>query len=60
MHNFLYSIKDDINIIAIDIDSENTEILKKKFTGPANFQFLTDDILKSTYPLDIHFALSIL
>ena len=38
--------KDDINIIAIDIDSENTEILKKKFTGPANFQFLTDDILK--------------
>ena len=38
--------KDDINIIAIDIDSENTEILKNKFTGPANFQFLTDDILK--------------
>ena len=33
-------------MIAIDIDSENTEILKNKFTGPANFQFLTDDILK--------------
>ena len=31
--------KDDINIIAIDIDSENTEILKEKFTGPATFNF---------------------
>ena len=31
---------------AIDIDADNIETLKNKFKGPANFNFINEDILK--------------
>ena len=37
---------ENINITAIDIDANNIEILKNKFKGPANFNFINEDILK--------------
>ena len=37
---------ENINITAVDIDLENIEKLKKKFIGPASFEFLVGDILK--------------
>ena len=36
----------NINITAIDIDADNIETLKNKFKGPANFNFINEDILK--------------
>ena len=36
----------NINITAIDIDANNIETLKNKFKGPANFNFINEDILK--------------
>ena len=36
----------NINITAIDIDASNIENLKNKFKGPANFNFINEDILK--------------
>ena len=38
--------KENVNIIGIDIDKGNIEALKSKFKGPANFQFINEDILK--------------
>ncbi len=38
--------KENVNIIGIDIDEDNIEVLKSKFKGPANFQFINADILK--------------
>ena len=38
--------KKGVNIIGVDIDAKNIEILKTKFKGPANFQFINKDILK--------------
>ena len=37
---------ENINITAIDIDADNIETLKNKFKGPANFNFINEDILK--------------
>ena len=37
--------REKISIIGVDIDKNNIEILKNKFTGPANFKFIVDDIL---------------
>ena len=37
---------ENINITAIDIDANNIETLKNKFKGPANFNFINEDILK--------------
>ena len=37
---------ENINITAIDIDANNIEALKNKFKGPANFNFINEDILK--------------
>lgn len=37
--------REKISIIGVDIDKNNIEILKNKFTGPANFKFIADDIL---------------
>ena len=37
---------ENINITAVDIDPENIKKLKKKFEGPASFEFLVGDILK--------------
>jgi len=36
----------DIKILGIDIDHKNIEFLKMKFNGPANFDFINEDILK--------------
>ena len=38
--------KENVKIIGIDIDENNIEVLKSKFKGPANFQFINEDILK--------------
>ena len=38
--------REKISLIGVDIDKNNIEILKNKFTGPANFKFIVDDILK--------------
>tara|TARA_B100001250_G_scaffold414430_1_gene452778 strand:+ start:2242 stop:3009 length:768 start_codon:yes stop_codon:yes gene_type:complete len=38
--------KENVNIVGIDIDEGNIKALKTKFKGPANFQFLNEDILK--------------
>ena len=35
---------ENINITAIDIDADNIETLKNKFKGPANFNFINEDI----------------
>ena len=35
-----------VNIVGIDIDEENINYLKKKFHGPAQFNFIKEDILK--------------
>jgi 16S rRNA (adenine1518-N6/adenine1519-N6)-dimethyltransferase len=43
--------KKGVNIIGVDIDAKNIEILKTKFKGPANFQFINKDILK--YDLNV-------
>jgi 16S rRNA (adenine1518-N6/adenine1519-N6)-dimethyltransferase len=40
----------NVHIIGIDIDSKNIELLKKKFTGPANFKFINEDILNFKIP----------
>ena len=37
--------REKISLIGVDIDKNNIEILKNKFTGPANFKFIVDDIL---------------
>ena len=37
---------ENVNITAIDIDANNIETLKNKFKGPANFNFINEDILK--------------
>ena len=37
--------REKISLIGVDIDKNNIEILKNKFTGPANFKFIADDIL---------------
>ena len=37
-----------INIKAIDVDKNNVEFLSKKFNGPASFEFIQDDILKTS------------
>ena len=35
-----------VNIVGIDIDEENINYLKNKFHGPAQFNFIKEDILK--------------
>ena len=35
-----------VNIVGIDIDEENINYLKKKFHGPARFNFVKENILK--------------
>ena len=42
--------RENVHIIGIDIDSKNIEFLKKKFTGPANFKFINEDILNFKIP----------
>lgn len=42
--------RENVHIIGIDIDSKNIELLKKKFTGPANFKFINEDILNFKIP----------
>ena len=37
--------REKISLIGVDIDKNNIKILKNKFTGPANFKFIVDDIL---------------
>ena len=37
--------KENINILGVDIDKSNIKKLKKKFTGPAYFKFIVEDIL---------------
>ena len=38
----------DIKILAIEVDKDNIDYLSKKFQGPAEFQFINDDILKTS------------
>lgn len=40
--------KPNIKITAIDVDRENIEFLSKNLNGPADFQFINDDILKTS------------
>ena len=48
--------KKNINIIGIDIDSNNIEFLKKQFQKPANFVFKNKDILQyEMEDLDINY-----
>lgn len=42
--------RENVHIIGIDIDSKNIEFLKKKFTEPANFKFINEDILNFKIP----------
>tara|TARA_X000001036_G_scaffold185785_1_gene175238 strand:- start:49 stop:816 length:768 start_codon:yes stop_codon:yes gene_type:complete len=42
--------RENVHIIGIDIDPKNIEFLKKKFTGPANFKFINEDILNFKIP----------
>ena len=42
--------RENVHIIGIDIDSKNIEFLKEKFTGPANFKFINEDILNFKIP----------
>ena len=42
--------RENVHIIGIDIYSKNIEFLKKKFTGPANFKFINEDILNFKIP----------
>ena len=37
----------DIKILAIEVDKDNIDYLSKNFQGPAEFQFINDDILKT-------------
>ena len=38
----------DIKILAIEVDKDNIDYLSKNFQGPAEFQFINDDILKTS------------
>ena len=42
--------KEHINIICIDIDSDNINLMNNKFKGPANFKFINQDILNFELP----------
>ena len=42
--------KEHINIICIDIDSDNIDLMNNKFKGPANFKFINQDILNFELP----------
>ena len=42
--------KENINIICIDIDSDNIDIMNNEFKGPANFKFINQDILNFELP----------
>ena len=42
--------KENINIICIDIDSDNIDLMNNKFKGPANFKFINQDILNFELP----------
>ena len=41
--------KDSIHITAIDIDRDNISYLQKTFDGPAEYDFVQDDILSSNF-----------
>ena len=42
--------KEHINIICIDIDTDNIDLMNDKFKGPANFKFINQDILNFELP----------
>ena len=42
--------KENINIICIDIDTDNINLMNDKFKGPANFKFINQDILNFELP----------
>jgi len=42
--------KRDIDIICVDIDSNNIDYMIDKFQGPANFKFINEDILRFELP----------
>ena len=42
--------KDDIQILAIDIDAQNIEHLARKYAGPADIKFIHEDFLKFDVP----------
>ena len=42
--------KDDIQILAIDIDAQNIEHLTRKYDGPADIKFIHEDFLKFDVP----------
>ena len=42
--------KHNIDIICVDIDSNNIDYMINKFQGPANFKFINEDILRFELP----------
>ena len=44
--------KESIKILAIDVDEQNIDYLKRKYNGPADIKFVHGDFLKFNLPVD--------